>query len=105
MKEKEDLDVEVMFNQACAFVDCAEFTRSEKYKIEHRTYSHGYAGISLSALACEIFIKCLIVKAGPDCPEIDGDFCHQIAGKPAGSSLPPAGLIHENSHSNTTFTA
>ena len=47
----------------------------------------------------------VIVKAGPDCPEIDGDFCHQIAGKPAGSSLPPAGLIHENSHSNTTFTA
>ena len=46
-----------------------------------------------------------IVKAGPDCPEIDGDFCHQIAGKPAGSSLPPAGLVHENSHSNTTFTA
>ena len=45
------------------------------------------------------------VKAGPDCPEIDGDFCHQIAGKPAGSSLPPAGLVHENSHSNTTFTA
>ena len=48
---------------------------------------------------------CNGVKAGPDCPEIDGDFCHQIAGKPAGSSLPPAGLIHENSHSNTTFTA
>jgi len=47
----------------------------------------------------------LNVKAGPDCPEIDGDFCHKIAGKPAGSSLPPAGLIHENSHSNTTFTA
>ena len=45
------------------------------------------------------------VKAGPDCPEIDGDFCHQIAGNPAGSSLPPAGLVHENSHSNTTFTA
>ena len=20
------------------------------------------------------------VKAGPDCPEIDGDFCHKIAG-------------------------
>lgn len=64
MKEKENLNVEVMFSQACAFVDCASFTESEKYKIEHRTYSHGYAGISLSALACEIFIKCLIIIKG-----------------------------------------
>ena len=47
----------------------------------------------------------MVVKDGSNCPEIDGDFCHQIAGKPAGSSLPPAGLIHENSHSKTTFTA
>jgi len=43
------------------------------------------------------------VTAGPDCPEINGDFCHYIDEKPAGSSLPPAGLVYGNSHSKTTF--
>ena len=61
MKAKSELDYKLMFEQAYAFVDIAEFTESEKYKINHRNYSHGYAGISLSALACEIFFKCLIV--------------------------------------------
>lgn len=53
-----------MFEQACAFVDCAEFTEKEKYKIDCRTRSHMYVNISLSALACEIFIKTLIIQNG-----------------------------------------
>lgn len=61
--------------------------------------------VRVSPLVLKYLVLLPIVKVGPDCPEIDGDFCHQIAGKPAGSSLPPAGLVHENSHSNTTFTA
>ena len=64
MKEKKNLNLNLMFDQACAFVDCAKFTESEKYKIECRTNSHGYVDISLSALACEIFIKCLIIHKG-----------------------------------------
>jgi len=62
MKDKDNLDIKLMFDQACAFLDCAEYTESEKYKIKNRTYSHGYVDISLSALACEIFIKCLIIE-------------------------------------------
>lgn len=64
MKAKTSLDTKLMFEQACAFVDCAEFTESERYRIYPRTKSHGFVDISLSAVACEIFIKCLIIHKG-----------------------------------------
>lgn len=64
MKAKASLDTKLMFEQACAFIDCAEFTESERYKIEHRTRSHGFVDLSISALACEIIIKCLIIHNG-----------------------------------------
>ncbi len=64
MKAKTSLDTKLMFEQACAFVDCAEFIESERYKIYPRTKSHGFVDISISAVACEIFIKCLIIYKG-----------------------------------------
>lgn len=66
MKAKSDLNTKVMYEQACAFLDCAKYTESEKYKIEGRTKSHLYVDMSLSALACEIFIKCLIINKNGD---------------------------------------
>lgn len=64
MKDQKDLDTGLMFEQACAFVDCALSLETEPNKIMQRTRSHFYANLSLSALACEIFIKCLIIQKG-----------------------------------------
>ena len=61
MKDKSALDIKLMFEQACAFVDCAEFTELERNKNTYHNIAYGYVDISLSALACEIFIKSLII--------------------------------------------
>jgi predicted metalloprotease len=53
-----------MFEQACAFSDCAKYCEIEPNNIEYRTNSHMASGIVNSAFACEIFIKSLLVYSG-----------------------------------------
>lgn len=64
VKDQQELDSVLMFEQACAFCSCAEFTEMEGCKIPNRTRAHTFAGMSLSAFACELFIKCAIVARG-----------------------------------------
>lgn len=50
-----------MFEQACAFSDCAKCCEVDNNKIiEHRFKSHTVAGIVNSAFSCEVFIKTLL---------------------------------------------
>ena len=60
-KNPQDYNPIQMYEQGCAFLNCAVYTELEKSNIPCRTNAHMYADISLSAFACEIFIKCLIV--------------------------------------------
>lgn len=57
-------NVAYMFRQACAFVDCAEACEREPNHIKVRTASHFLADMTNSCLACEIFIKMLLVNKG-----------------------------------------
>ena len=74
MKTASNRDPVLMFEQACAFLECAEFTESEKSRIKYRTKSHGYVDIALSAFACELFIKCLIIYLKGDYSRIHNLF-------------------------------
>lgn len=66
LKIKEHVDLEHMFRHACAFVDCAEACELEPNHIKFRTKSHLTADMVNSALACEIFLKVLLVLNGTD---------------------------------------
>ena len=55
-----------IFEQACAFADLALLTETENVEFKNRTYSHTYTGISLSAFAIELFLKCLISSMGDE---------------------------------------
>lgn len=62
MMKKNILNTSLMFQQACAFADCASCCEIEPNNIiEFRFKSHTVAGIVNSALSCEIFIKALLV--------------------------------------------
>lgn len=50
-----------MFNQGCAFCDIAEFCIKEPNVFKERTQSHFIGGLVNSLLACEIFMKTIIV--------------------------------------------
>lgn len=65
MGEKNVLDPHRMFEQACAFSDCARCCEIEPNNIiEYRFKSHTVSGIVNSAFACEVFIKTLLVIHG-----------------------------------------
>lgn len=66
LKMKEPVDLKHMFRHACAFVDCAEACELEPNHIKLRTKSHHTADMVNSALACEIFLKVLLVFNGTD---------------------------------------
>ena len=50
-----------MFNQGCAFCDIAELCIKEQNAFKERTQSHFIGGLVNSLLACEIFMKTIIV--------------------------------------------
>lgn len=50
-----------MFNQGCAFCDIAELCIKEPNVFKERTQSHFIGGLVNSLLACEIFMKTIIV--------------------------------------------
>ena len=65
MEEKNILDPNRMFKQACAFSDCARCCEIEPNNIiEYRFNSHTVSGIVNSAFSCEVFIKTLLVIHG-----------------------------------------
>lgn len=71
MGEKNVLDPHRMFEQACAFSDCARCCEIEPNNIiEYRFKSHTVSGIVNSAFACEVFIKTLLVIHGVSVKEM-----------------------------------
>lgn len=64
MKEYNKLNPQYMFRHACAFADCARACEIEPSTIRYRTASHAVAGMVNSALACEVFIKSMLVWHG-----------------------------------------
>lgn len=64
LKKKKGVDLKHMFRQGCAFVDCAQACELESNLIKVRTASHFTANMVNSALACEIFLKALLVFHG-----------------------------------------
>ena len=72
MSESAMLDLQRMFEHACAFCDCAKFCEVEPNNIEYRMRSHTVSGIVNSAFACEVFIKTLLVFHGRTVLEIRG---------------------------------
>ncbi len=50
-----------MFSQGCAFYDIAELCEKEPNVFKKRTNSHFIGGLVNSLLACEIFMKTIIV--------------------------------------------
>ena len=59
------MKAEWIFQQGCAFSDCAQALEIEnrmKYDVFFATHTH--AAIALSAFASELFIKCLLEKYG-----------------------------------------
>lgn len=64
MKKYNKLNLQYMFRHACAFADCARACEIEPSTIRYRTASHAVAGMVNSALACEVFIKSMLVWHG-----------------------------------------
>ena len=60
MKDKKKIDKSLMFEQACAFLECADY--AQKNNGPDARKSNGYVYVSLAALACEIYLKCLIIN-------------------------------------------
>lgn len=63
-KKDKDIDLKHMFRHACAFIDCARACELEPHHIELRTASHLTANMVNSGLACEIFLKALLISNG-----------------------------------------
>lgn len=63
-KKDKDIDLKHMFRHACAFIDCARACELELPHIELRTASHLTANMVNSGLACEIFLKALLIYHG-----------------------------------------
>ena len=63
---KKSPDYKLMFDQACAIIDCVGNVQYEGKDINKRVNSHFYVWISLTALACEIWMKCLITANGEE---------------------------------------
>lgn len=61
MNKVDKYDPVRMFNQGCAFCDIAELCIKEPNVFQNRTKSHFIAGLVNSLLACEIFMKAIIV--------------------------------------------
>lgn len=64
LEKKKDIDLKHMFRHACAFIDCANACELEPHHIELRTASHLTANMVNSGLACEIFLKALLIFHG-----------------------------------------
>lgn len=64
-----------MFEHACAFVDYARYCQIKPNNIKCRTKSHSVSGIVNSALACEVFIKTLLVFHGIPVEKLK---CHDL---------------------------
>ena len=62
MKKAEQLNVERMFKNACSFCDVAEICEKENSLIDNSIILHNVPSIVNSVLACEIFLKVLLVK-------------------------------------------
>lgn len=62
MKKAEQLNVERMFKNACSFCDVAEICEKENSLIDNSVILHNVPSIVNSVLACEIFLKALLVK-------------------------------------------
>ena len=59
------INMEWVFKQGCAFADCAQALEIEgAMKFDMALPTHTHAAISLSAFACELFIKCLLTYNG-----------------------------------------
>lgn len=73
LKKKQKVSTQHMFRHACAFVDCATACEIESSHINPRTASHLTANMVNSALACEIFLKALLVSYGTNLSELQDE--------------------------------
>ena len=73
LKKKQEVSIQHMFRHACAFVDCATACEIEPSHIKPRTASHLTANMVNSALACEIFLKALLVSYGTNLSELQDE--------------------------------
>ena len=65
MEKDRSLNKEWVFKQGCAFADCAQALEIEgRTKLDMILPTHTHAAISLSAFACELFLKCLLIYSG-----------------------------------------
>ena len=66
MNKVDKYDPVRMFNQGCAFCDITEMCIKEPNVFQNRTKSHFIVGLVNSLLACEIFMKTIIVIKDSD---------------------------------------
>lgn len=62
MKKTKQLNAERLFKNACSFCDVAEICEIENSLIDNSVILHNVPSIVNSVFACEIFLKCLLVK-------------------------------------------